>query len=64
MTMPYVVEESRPVKIIVAGLCGYETVAITTGLCPTITRLHRDRPVIGAAIVVALIWHFWPANRP
>lgn len=60
MSMPHVVEESRPVKVIVAALCGYETVAITTGLFPTVTRLHRDHPIIGVAIISALVWHFLP----
>lgn len=52
------VEESDAVKGVVAGLCAYETLAILTGRAPTITAVHRRYPVVGAAIVVALAWHF------
>lgn len=56
--LPRVVEESRAVKVIVTGACAYETVAITTGLVPTITRIHRSHPIVGWSIVAALAWHF------
>lgn len=58
------VEEHPLVRVAVAGLCAYETLAITSGAVPTITALHRRRPLIGVAIVVALAWHFLPPKGP
>lgn len=52
------VEEHPAARVIVAVACGYEAVAITTGLVPTITSLDRRHPWIGPAVLVGLAWHF------
>jgi hypothetical protein len=52
------IEESAPMRLLVASLCTYEVVAIVTGCVPTITALHRRRPEIGPALTAALVWHF------
>lgn len=57
------IEESAPVRVLVASLCAYEAAAILIGGVPTITALHRRRPVIGRSIVVALAWHFRPTKE-
>lgn len=53
------IPENRTTKAVVAALCSWEVVAITTGRVPTITTLNRRHPVIGVAIVGALVLHFW-----
>lgn len=60
MTMPLIVEETPVVKAIVATVCAYETAAITTGVVPTLTSIHRKHPTVGVVIVAALVWHFLP----
>lgn len=58
--MPRVhVPETPLTKGIVAALCTYEAVAITTGRVPTITALNRRWPAVGAVLVTALAVHFW-----
>jgi hypothetical protein len=60
------VNESKPLRAIVAGLCAYETVAILTdnnARIPTITYLQSRRPVFGAALVAALAVHFIATDR-
>lgn len=54
-----VIPETPATKALVAGLCGYEVVAITTGRVPTITALNRRCPVLGAALLGALAVHFF-----
>lgn len=56
-------EESPALRVVVASLCAYEAVAITTRACPTITALHRRHPVVGVTIVAALAWHFLPVKE-
>lgn len=61
------IPETRETKAVVALLCGYEVVAVTTGRLPTITALHRRWPIVGAVLVVTLAIHFWvpaPAIPP
>lgn len=60
MSMPQIVEETPGVKAVVATVCAYETAAIVTGAVPTLTSIHRKHPVVGVAIVAALVWHFLP----
>lgn len=57
-------EESTPMRVLVATVCSYEVAAILTRRVPTITALHRQRPEIGSAIVAALVWHFRPSKEP
>jgi hypothetical protein len=56
-------EESAALKAVVATLCTYEAAAILTGRAPTITALHRRRPVVGVVILAALAWHFLPVKE-
>jgi hypothetical protein len=58
MPRPHI-PENRATKAVVAALCAYESVAITTGRVPTITALNRRWPVVGVALVGALALHFW-----
>ena len=53
------IPETGTTKALVAALCSYETLAITTGRVPTITTLNRRWPVVGAVLVGALAVHFW-----
>ncbi len=53
------IPETRNTKALVVALCTYETAAITTGRVPTLTALHRRWPVVGLALVGALVVHFW-----
>lgn len=55
-----VIPETRETKALVSVLCAYEITAIVSGRVPTITALNTRWPLIGAAIVGALIIHFWP----
>lgn len=58
--------ESKPLRAIVAGLCAYETVAIVTGnnkRIPTLTYLQAKHPSIGVALVAALAAHFVLTDR-
>lgn len=55
-------EESTPLRAVVATVCAYEVVAIASGVVPTVTALHRRHPWIGTAIVTALSWHFRPRD--
>jgi hypothetical protein len=45
-------------KWITVGLCAYEIAAITTGRVPTITRLSRRHPWVGAGLTAAIGFHF------
>jgi uncharacterized membrane protein YuzA (DUF378 family) len=45
-------------KWLTVGLCSYEITAILTGRVPTITRLSRRYPVVGAALTAAIGFHF------
>lgn len=56
------IPETTTTKAIVSGLCAYETVAIHTRL-PTLTAMNRRCPLVGAAIVAALVVHFF-FSRP
>lgn len=53
------IPETRSTKALVVALCGYESAAIITGRIPTLTALHRRWPVVGIALVGALVVHFW-----
>lgn len=57
------IPETRHTKALVVALCGYEIGAITTGRVPTLTAMHRRWPIVGLALVSALVVHFWaPEN--
>ena len=58
MRAPHI-PETPATKAIVAALCTYEAVAITTGRVPTITALDRRWPAVGVVLVGALALHFW-----
>ncbi len=53
------IPETRNTKALVVALCGWEIGAITTGRIPTLTALHRRWPIVGLALVGALVVHFW-----
>lgn len=63
-------------RTVVATLCGYETLAITTGTVPTITTLvhiyrQNDRPLpirslaaLGGLFILAALGHHWYIENP
>lgn len=58
------IPETPVTKTIAGALCAYEVVALVTPL-PTITVLTKRWPVIGAALIGALVVHFWvPTPQP
>lgn len=57
------IPETPLTKALVATVCAYEAVAITTGRVPTLTALDRRYPVVGAAIIGGLALHFWTPAR-
>lgn len=57
------IPETSTTKAIVSVLCAYECVAIQTRL-PTLTALHRRQPIVGTAIVAALVVHFFFSRPP
>lgn len=51
---------SRAFPSVVAIVCGYEAVAITSrGKIPTITRLQQQHRIIGPVVVGGLVAHFY-----
>lgn len=58
--------ESKPLRAIVAGLCAYEVAAILAGnnkRIPTITHVQTKHHSIGYALVAALAVHFIATDR-
>jgi hypothetical protein len=45
-------------KWVTVGLCLYEVAAILTGRIPTITRLSRRHPWVGALLTAVIGFHF------
>lgn len=50
-------------RIAVAAICGYEVVALTTNLVPTVSQIVRRRPILEPLLIGGLIWHFRPTAR-
>ena len=57
------IPETSATKALVSVLCAYEVTAICSGRVPTITALHRRWPIVGVALVGALVVHFWAPVR-
>jgi hypothetical protein len=47
---------------LVAAVCAYEVVAITTHKVPTVSWFARRHPVIGTAVLAVLAKHFQPLD--
>ena len=45
-------------RLLVAGVCAWEVVAITTGRVPTVSRVSRRWPVFGDVVLDVLGIHF------
>lgn len=41
-------------------VCLYEVVALATRRLPSVSRLARRYPPVGAAVLAGLAWHFQP----
>ena len=51
-------------KAIVASVCAYESIAITSGKLPTITSVVHRHPVVGLVVVAGLSHHFQTRPQP
>lgn len=51
-------------RVVVAGACAWEVVAISTGRLPTVSRISRRWPVFGHAVLTVLEVHFRPVKFP
>lgn len=54
----------KPDAALITGICGWEFVALTTGLIPTITSItrycRRRHPLVTSVVVCSgLGWAFW-----
>ena len=45
-------------RLLVAGVCAWEVLAITTGRVPTVSRVSRRWPVFGSVVLDVLDLHF------
>lgn len=45
-------------RALVAGVCAWEVLAITTGRVPTVSRVSRRWPTFGAVVLDVLDIHF------
>lgn len=51
-------------RALVAVVCGYEVIAITTRQVPTVSWVARRYPVAGALVLAVLAKHFQPLIDP